>query len=51
MPLWAVEVRYIQTTLGRKSTVTSDAAVDAADEPTPSPLTPNGLNGFRVDVR
>lgn len=54
MPLWAVEVRHIQTTFGRRSTVTAKVtvdAVDAADEPTSSPQTPIGFNGLRVDVR
>ena len=51
MPLWAVEVLYIQTTFGRRSTVTAKVTVDAADEPKPSPLTPIGFNGLRVDVR
>ena len=36
MPLWAVEVLYIQTAFGRESTVTAKVTVDAADEPTPS---------------
>jgi hypothetical protein len=51
MPLWAVEVLYIQTTFGRKSTATAKVIVDAQEEPKPSPLTPIGFNGLRVEVR
>lgn len=51
MPLWAVEVLYIQTSFGRKSTVTARVTVDAQEEPKLSPLTPIGFNGLRVDVR
>ena len=51
MPLWAVEVLYIQTTFGRMSTVTAKVTVDAADEPTSLPQMPIGFNGLRVDVR
>lgn len=51
MPLWAVEVLYIQTSFGRRSTVTAKVTVDAQEEPKPSPLTPVGFNGLRVEVR
>lgn len=51
MPLWAVEVLYIQTSFGRKSTVTAKVTVDAQEEPKLSPLTPIGFNGLRVEVR
>ena len=51
MPLWAVEVLYIQTAFGRKSTVTAKVTVEATEEPKPAPLTPIGFNGLRVDVR
>ena len=51
MPLWAVEVLYIQTSFGRKSTVTAKVTLDAQEEPKPSPLTPIAFNGLRVDVR
>ena len=50
MPLWAVEVLYIQTTFGRRSTVTAKVTVEAADEPKPSPLTPIGFSGLRGGV-
>jgi len=51
MPLWGVEVLYIQTSFGRKSTVTAKVTVDAQEEPKPAPLTPIGFNGLRVEVR
>ena len=51
MPLWAVEVLYIQTTFGKKSTVAAKVSVAAKDEPKPAPLTPIGFNGLRVEVR
>ena len=51
MPLWAVEVLYIQTSFGRRSTVTAKVVVDAQEEPKPSPLTPIGFTGLQVDVR
>jgi hypothetical protein len=51
MPLWAVEVLYIQTSFGRRSTVTAKVTVDAVEEPKPAPLTPVGFNGLRAEVR
>lgn len=51
MPLWAVEVLYVQTAFGRKSTVTAKVAVDAQDEPRPGPLSPIGFAGLRVETR
>jgi len=51
MPLWAVEVLYIQTAFGRESTVTAKVTVDSADEPRPAPLTQIQFEGLRVDVR
>jgi hypothetical protein len=51
MPLWAVEVLYIQTSFGRKSTVTAKVTVDAQEEPKPAPLTPVAFNGLQVEVR
>lgn len=51
MPLWAVEVLYIQTSFGRKSTVTAKVTVDAQEEPKPAPLTPVGFTGLQVEVR
>src|SRR3954454_1470632 len=49
--LWAVEVLYIQTTFGRRSTVTAKVTVDAPEEPKPAPLTPIGFNGLQVEIR
>ena len=51
MPIWAVEVLYIQTTFGRKSTVTAKVTVEAQEEPKVAPLTPIAFNGLSVDVR
>lgn len=51
MPLWAVEVLYIQTTFGRKSTVTAKVTVGGEDEPKPAPLTSIGFLGLRVEAR
>ena len=51
MPLWAVEVLYVQTSFGRKSTVTARVIVDSIDEPKAVPLTPVTFAGLRVDVR
>jgi hypothetical protein len=51
MPLWAVEVLYIQTSFGRKSTVTAKVTVEGAEEPKPGPLSPIGFAGLRAEVR
>lgn len=51
MPLWAVEVLYVQTTFGRDATVTAKVTVEAESEPKPAPLTQIRLAGLRVDVR
>ena len=51
MPMWAVEVLYIQSSFGRKSTVTAKVTVHSKDEPKPSPLTPIGFAGLRVETR
>jgi hypothetical protein len=51
MPLWGVEVIYVQTSFGRKSTVTAKVTVDAVEEPKPAPLTPVAFEGLRVEVR
>lgn len=51
MPLWGVEVLYIQTAFGRKSTVTAKVTVDSKDEPRPAPLTPIAFEGLRAEVR
>lgn len=51
MPLWAVEVLYIQTAFGRKSTVAAKVSVGAPDEPKPAPLTPIGFDGLLAEVR
>lgn len=51
MPLWAVEVLYIQTAFGRKSTVTAKVTVDAEEGPMPAPLSPIGFAGLRAEVR
>lgn len=51
MPLWGVEVLYIQTNFGRRSTVTSKVTVGAQNEPKPSPLTAIGFEGLSAEVR
>lgn len=51
MPLWGVEVLHIQTSFGRRSTVTAKVVVDAQEEPKPAPLTPIGFSGLQVEVR
>lgn len=51
MPLWGFEVLYIQTSFGRKSTVTAKVTVGAAEEPKPSPLTPVEFTGLAVEAR
>jgi hypothetical protein len=51
MPLWQVEVLYIQTSFGRRSTVTAKVQVEAPEEPKLRPLGPVGFNGLRVEVR
>ena len=51
MPLWGVEVLYIQTTFGRRSTVTSKVTVGSQQEPKPAPLTAIGFENLSVEVR
>lgn len=51
MPLWAVEVLYIQSSFGRRSTVTAKVTVGHEEEPKVAPLAPIGFNGLRVEVR
>jgi hypothetical protein len=51
MPLWWVEVLYVQSAFGRASTVTAKVTVEAAEEPKPAPLTPVAFAGLRVETR
>lgn len=51
MPLWAVEVLYVQTAFGRKHSVTSRVVVESVEEPKPAPLTPAMFEGLQVEVR
>lgn len=51
MPLWEVEVLYIQTSFGRRATVTARVTIEAENEPKPSPMTPIAFTGLRVEVR
>lgn len=51
MPLWTVEVLYVQTSFGRRSTVTARVTVAGLDEPTPAPMAPIGFRGLRAEVR
>lgn len=51
MPLWTVEVIYVQTSYGRKSTVTAKVVVDSPDEPRPAPLAAVKFVGLAVELR
>lgn len=51
MPLWGVEVLYVQSSFGRSSTVTTKVTVAAETEPRPAPLTPIGFSGLVVEAR
>ncbi|WP_028658669.1 hypothetical protein [Nocardioides insulae] len=51
MPLWQVEVLYVQTSFGRRSTVTAKVQVEAQEEPKLRPLGPVGFEGLQVEVR
>lgn len=51
MPLWDVEVLYIQTSFGKRSTVTGKVTVGSEAEPKPAPMTPIGFTGMHVEVR
>lgn len=51
MPLWRVEVIYVQETYGRKSTVTAKVLVDSPDEPKVAPLTPVKFTRLVVELR
>lgn len=51
MPLWGVEVLYVQTSFGRSSTCTAKVQVQAVEEPRLAPLTPIIFDKLRVEVR
>ena len=51
MPLWGVEVLYIQTTFGRRSTVSSKVTVGSQQEPKPAPLTAIAFENLIAEVR
>lgn len=51
MPLWGVEVLYVQTSFGRESTVTARVTVPAAERPAPAKLTPIGFTGLVMEAR
>jgi len=51
MPLWGVEVLYVSSSFGRKSTVAAKVEVGHEEEPKPAPMTPIGFVGLRVEVR
>lgn len=51
MPLWGVEVLYVQSAFGRKSTSTAQVTVGLESEPQVAPLSPIGFTGLRVEVR
>jgi len=51
MPLWGVEVLYVQVAFGRRSTVPAKVTVDSVEEPRPAPMAPIGFGGLRCEVR
>jgi hypothetical protein len=51
MSLWEIEVLHIQTSFGRRSTVTARVTIEAEEEPKPAPMTPIAFTGLRVEVR
>ena len=51
MPLWEIEVMYLQTNFGQKSTVVARVIVEAKDEPKLAGKTPVAFTGLRVEVR
>jgi hypothetical protein len=51
MPLWGVEVLYVQSTFGRLATVTARVTVGAVERPGLAALSPIGFAGLVVEVR
>lgn len=51
MPLWGVEVLYVQSAFGRRSTNAATVTVEAATEPKPTPLSPITFEALHVEVR
>jgi hypothetical protein len=51
MPLWGVEVLYVQSTFGRLATVTARVTVGAVERPGMAALSPIGFGGLVVEVR
>lgn len=51
MPLWAVEVLYVQTSFGRESSVTARVTLGAEVKPEPVRLQPIGFTGLHAEVR
>ena len=51
MPLWGVEVLYVQSSFGRRVTATAKVTVGQLEEPAPAPLTPIGFTNLRAEVR
>lgn len=51
MPLWRIEVIYVQETYGRKSTVTAKVLVESPDEPKVAPLTSVKFTRLVVELR
>jgi len=50
MPMWDVEVLYAGSNFGQASTITANVTVGAAEQPTPSPLTPIAFDGLSVSL-
>src|SRR3954467_3125238 len=51
LPLWAVEVLYVQSAFGRSSSVTAKVTVGSVEEPAPVEMAPIGFTGLRVEAR
>src|SRR3954453_20628508 len=51
MPLWAVEVLYVQSAFGRSSTVTAKVTVGSVEEPRPVEMAPIVFAGLRGEAR
>src|SRR3954463_3034637 len=51
MPLWAVEVLYVQSAFGRSSSVTAKVSVGSVEEPRPVEMAALVFTGLRVEAR
>lgn len=51
MPLWAVEVLYVQSSYGRESTCTARVTVGAEHEPKPARMSDITFTGLTAELR